>query len=136
MHNLSLIFEYPSVQHKEQSFSAPFILYVSSTQKNRQFNTPVSLTHKKRQFDTKNISSTQKNVSSNHKKRQYVGMTLFLCWTDGFLYWTDGFVEQTHLTCWTDGFSGLKRSGPGLGLICRTEGYSIKIIPTNNVRYL
>ena len=64
MHNLSLIFKYSSVQHKEQSFSAPFILYVRSTHKKRQFDT------KKRQFHAKCVSSTQ-NASVRHKKRQF-----------------------------------------------------------------
>ena len=37
-----------------------------------------------------------------------------------------------------NGFSGLKRTGPGVELICLTEGYSMKTIPTKyyNVRYL
>ena len=80
----------------------------------------------------KSVSSPHKNVSSTQKKHQFNTLTLFMwwtegfmcwtdafvCWTDGFLYWTDGCGKRTHLTCWSDGFSGLKRTRPGVELIC------------------
>ena len=127
-HNYHHVKRVPSVQH------------VSSTQKGRSFSAP-----KIPQFLTK-------KASVRHKKHQFNTLTLFMCWTegfmcwtdaflwwtDGFLYWTDGCGELTHLTCWSDEFPGLKRTGPGVELICLTTSYSIKTIPTKfyNVRYL
>ena len=105
----------------------------------------VSSPRKNCQFHTKKASVHQKNRQFNTKKHQFNTLTLFMCWTESFMCWTDAFVwwtdgcgELTHLTCWSDGFSGLKRTGPGVELICLTEGYSMKTIPTKyyNVRYL
>ena len=106
-----------------------------STQRSCSLSEP----HKtKRQFNTqKTTNSTQNNDRSTVRST--------VCWTDAILVLNWRFYvlnrrffcgEATHLNCWNDEFSGLKRTGPGVELMCLTESYSIKTIPTNNVRYL
>ena len=89
-----------SVQHQDQSFSAPSVRLTSQM---RQFSTPVSSPHK--------------NFSSTHKKRQSVELmffcvelTVFLWWTDAFFVWNwriFGTGKEwpfcVELTCWSEG---------------------------------
>ena len=108
----------PQINTRTTPFQPP--KSVSSTRqmhrfntKNRQFNTPVSSTHKKRQLDTKkrlfNTKKRQFNTpASLTQKLFFIGFFFVLnwrffvlncrvCWTESFWCWTDGFL------CWADG---------------------------------
>ena len=66
-----------------------------STPKIRQFNTPVTSTHKNCQFNTKKAS-----VQKNRQKWLYI----FGCWTFFVLNWRF-FVLNWEGLCWTEGYS-------------------------------
>ena len=99
-----------SVQHQEQSFSAPKIRQINiSTQK-------TSVQH------IKSFSSTQQ-TSVQHTDAFY-DLKWRVCLTDAFLWWTDVFwVELTGVLNWrfflcgTEGFWGGKRVTP----LCWTD---------------
>ena len=132
----SLFLQYPSVQHgsphfnssvqhKDQSFSAPkirqfdtknrhfnekrqFNTPVSSTHEKLQFNTPVIPTNKKRQFNTP-VSSTQKTDKKaflfnwRMLNSRFFVLNWQVCWTDGLWCWTDVFCVELIFLWWTDG---------------------------------
>ena len=121
--------EYPSAQHisstqepllfslQIRQFNTP----VSSTHKKRQFNTLVTSTPKTRQFNTKtSVSSTQKKFGAEKEWSLHWTNVLNwggLCWTEG--YSTGGCVELTLFMCWTDAFVLKWR------FLCRSDGVEL-----------
>ena len=124
-----------SVQHQDQSFSAPKIC---------QFNTSNAFIQQTRQFSTKNRHFNTKNVSLAHKILQFNTKNLELLWLEltGVFNWRSfvlnwRFFELNGRICWTDallcrtkGFWGRKKSGPFVlnWQVCWTEGDSFYVM--------